>query len=131
MAKSVTAPVSGKALLKKVQELSHLSRREVARRCGYTTTSRNGTERVNLVDFYDAVLVARGVPLEPESVRSNRGRELSYRVSVHKNGQILLGPAYTRAMRANPGDEFELKLGRKHIHLTQITGDDMDGEDLE
>ena len=121
-------PLTGKALLQKVKELSHLSRRETARRCGYCSPNKKGEgDRVNLTKFYDAVLAARGIPLESGGVKDGRGREPTYRVSVHKNGQIVIGSTYTEAMGLKPGDEFEIKLGYKHIHLKQI-GEDADEE---
>ncbi|MBW4649055.1 MAG: AbrB family transcriptional regulator [Kastovskya adunca ATA6-11-RM4] len=123
MAETATAPLTGKALLQKVKELSHLPRRETAKRCGYYTVTKNDQTRVNLTDFYDAVLAAKGVPLDPEGTKDGRGREPTYRVSVHKNGQIVIGATYTSAMGLNPGDEFEIKLGYKHIHLKQVDSD--------
>ena len=123
MTETATAPLTGKALLQKVKELSHLPRRETAKRCGYYTVTKNDQTRVNLTDFYDALLVARGVPLSPEGSKDGRGREPTYRVSVHQNGQIVIGAAYTKAMGLKPGDEFEIKLGYKHIHLIQIDVD--------
>ncbi len=115
-----TPPLTGKALLQKVKELHDYSRRETAKLCGYYTITKNEQTRVNLTDFYDAVLAAKGVPLDPESTKDGRGREPTYRVSVHKNGQIVIGSTYTQAMGLNPGDEFEIKLGYKHIHLKQV-----------
>jgi AbrB family looped-hinge helix DNA binding protein len=123
MTETATTPLTGKALLQKVKELSHLPRRETAKRCGYYTTTKNDQTRVNLTDFYDAVLAAKGVPLDPEGAKDGRGREPTYRVSVHKNGQIVIGATYTQAMGLKPGDEFEIKLGYKHIHLKQMDGD--------
>ncbi|MBD2185591.1 AbrB family transcriptional regulator [Planktothrix sp. FACHB-1355] len=123
MAETATAPLSGKALLQKVKELSHLSRRETAKACGYYTTTKSNQVRVNLTDFYDAVLAAKGIALEPESEKDGRGREATYRVSVHKNGQIVIGSAYTQAMGLKPGDEFEIRLGYKHIRLIQLDRD--------
>jgi bifunctional DNA-binding transcriptional regulator/antitoxin component of YhaV-PrlF toxin-antitoxin module len=41
----------------------------------------------------------------------------SHRVSVHANGQILIGKAYTEMVKLQPGDNFEIKLGYKHIYL--------------
>ncbi|GAB1538738.1 hypothetical protein NUACC21_14020 [Scytonema sp. NUACC21] len=64
-------------------------------------------------------------------------REPTYRVSVHQNGQIVIGATYTKAMGLKPGDEFEIKLGYKHIHLIQIDSDkkiltsDMDDSELD
>ena len=123
MTDTSTTPLTGKALLQKVKELSHLPRRETAKRCGYYTTTKSDQTRVNLTDFYDAVLAAKGVPLDPEGTKDGRGREPTYRVSVHKNGQIVIGSTYTQAMGLQPGDEFEIKLGYKHIHLKQVDAD--------
>jgi len=131
MAETATAPLTGKALLQKVKELAHLPRRETAKRCGYYTETKNGQTRVNLTDFYDAVLAAKGVPLDPEGAKDGRGREPTYRVSVHKNGQIVIGSTYTQAMGLEPGDEFEIKLGYKHIHLKQLDSDREDASDAE
>jgi hypothetical protein len=128
MSENATNPLTGKALLQKVKELGHLPRRETAKRCGYYTVTKNDQTRVNLTDFYDALLAAKGVPLDPEGVKDGRGREPTYRVSVHKNGQIVIGSTYTQAMGLQPGDEFEIKLGYKHIHLKQL---DMSKEELE
>jgi len=120
MTETATTPLTGKALLQKVKELSHLPRRETAKRCGYYTTTKSNQGRVNLTDFYDAILAARGIPLGTENSKDGRGREPTYRVSVHKNGQIVIGATYTQAMGLKPGDEFEIKLGYKHIHLIQM-----------
>ncbi len=122
MADTSPTPLTGKALLQKVKELSHLPRRETAKRCGYYTVTKNKQTRVNLTDFYDALLVAKGLPLDPEGTKDGRGREPTYRVSVHKNGQIVIGAAYTQEMGLKPGDEFEIKLGYKHIRLIQLDG---------
>ena len=129
MTETATTPLTGKALLQKVKELSHLPRRETAKRCGYYTITKDNQTRVNLTDFYDAVLAAKGVPLDPEGAKDGRGREPTYKVSVHKNGQIVIGSTYTQAMGLKEGDKFEIKLGYKHIHLKQIDGDgDSDDE---
>lgn len=123
MTDTATAPLTGKALLQKVKELSHLPRRERAKRCGYYTLTKNNQTRVNLTEFYNALLEASGIPLSPEGSKDGRGREPTYRVSVHKNGQIVIGATYTQEMGLKPGDEFEIKLGYKHIHLIQLDAD--------
>jgi AbrB-like transcriptional regulator len=113
-------PLVGKALTDKVKELSHLPRRETALGCGYHTTSPSGRQRANLSAFYDAILQAKGIKLESKNGGDGRGREASYRITVHQNGQIVIGSAYTKAMKGKPGDEFEIKLGYKHISLKAI-----------
>ncbi len=109
-------PLTGKALLQKIKECSHLGMREQAKMCGYYSKNR-----VNLAEFYKAYVAAHGIPLDSEQSRDRRGREPTYRVAVHKNGQIVIGATYTQEMGLNPGDEFEIKLGYKHIHLRQIS----------
>jgi AbrB-like transcriptional regulator len=120
MAQVATAPLTGKALLQKVKELSHLARREQAKQCGYFSVTKRNETRVTLREFYDALLLANGLGLDPESNKDGRGREPTYRVSVHKNGQIVIGAAYTASMGLKPGDEFIIKLGYKHIQLVQV-----------
>jgi AbrB-like transcriptional regulator len=115
-----TTALTGKALLQKLKELPHLSRREKARECGYYTVAKDGQIRVSSGEFMNAVLAAKGVSLDIEDSKDGGGREASYRVSVHKNGQMVIGAAYTEKMGLQVGDEFEIKLGYKHIHLKQI-----------
>lgn len=113
-------PLSGKQLLAKVKELSHLSRVETAKQCGYYRISKAGQVRTSLTDFYDAVLAAKGVPVGISDGKDNRGRDASYMLRVHQNGQIVIGAAYTKEMGLQQGDEFNIKLGYKHIHLEAI-----------
>lgn len=115
---STEAPLVGKALLQKVKELSHLAKRETAKQCGYVKTSASGGVRTDLSGFYDAVLAAKGVKLD-ESGRDSRGKVATYKATVHKNGQLLIGSAYTKGMGLKEGDVFTIKLGYKHIHLIQ------------
>ncbi len=122
----MTEALTGKALLQKVKELSQLPRRETAKQCGYYSVTKDGQTRVNLTDFYNAVLSAKGVPLDMGAAKDGRGREPTYRVSVHKNGQIVIGSTYTEQMGLKPGDEFEIKLGYKHIHLKQVEAGEED-----
>jgi hypothetical protein len=123
MTDTVTSPLTGKALLQKAKELNNLPKREQAKKCGYFTRGKDGVDRVNLTEFYEAVLAARGFAINPEQNKDGRGREPTFRVSVHKNGQIVIGYSYTRSMGLNEGDEFEIKLGYKHIHLIQLSNE--------
>ncbi len=115
---AITAPLTGKALLQKVKELSHLAKRETAKQCGYVKTTASGGVRTDLSGFYDAVLTAKGVKLD-ETSRDSRGKVATYKATVHKNGQLLIGSAYTKGMGLKEGDTFTIKLGYKHIHLIQ------------
>ncbi len=114
-------PLVGEELLHKVKELEDLSKSEKAKRCGYYIVNKNGLERVNMMQFLNALVEAEGIDLDSQSEGKGRGgRSASYRISVQTNGNLLIGKAYTRQLGLNPGDEFEITLGRKHIRLKQV-----------
>ena len=46
--------------------------------------------------------------------------------TVQGNGNLLIGKAYTAMLDLQPGDEFEIKLGRKQIRLAPLGADDED-----
>ncbi|AFY83938.1 MULTISPECIES: AbrB family transcriptional regulator [Oscillatoriales] len=120
-------PLVGEDLLQKVKDLENLSKEEKARECGYYTVTKNGVERVNMMKFLNALIDAEGIELDGKQNGQGRGgRSASYRISVQSNGNLLIGSAYTKQMDLNPGDEFEISLGRKHIHLRQIDKDSDD-----
>lgn len=114
-------PLTGEALIKKVKDLGGLSKEEKARECGYFTVTKSGVERVNMMKFLNALIDAEGIELDGKASTNGRGgRSASYRISVQSNGNLLIGAAYTKQMDLRPGDEFEISLGRKHIHLKQV-----------
>ena len=123
---SNTDALKGKALLKKVEELEHLSKEEKAKTCGYYTVTKQGVTRVNMMKFLNALIEAKGIQIDSTQSGNGRGgRSASYRITVQSNGNLLIGSAYTKQMGLKPGDEFEITLGRKHIRLTQL---DSNGE---
>jgi len=119
--KKNSEPLSGEGLVQKVKDLGNLSKEEKARKCGYYTVTKNGVERVNMMKFLNALIDAEGIKLDGKRNGNGRGgRSASYRISVQSNGNLLIGAAYTKQMDLQPGDEFEISLGRKHIHLHQV-----------
>jgi len=122
-------PLTGPKLISKVKELSGATnKKEIARACGYYSFTKAGKERVNLAGFLNAVLSAQGLGVEEVAEKRGRGgREANFRIQVQKNGNLLIGPAYTRSMGLLPGDTFEIALGRKHIKLIHVLED---GDDL-
>ena len=121
-------PLTGDELIDKVKELETLSKEEKAKACGYYTITKNGIERVNMMQFLNALIDAEGIELDSSPKANGRGgRSASYRVSVQSNGNLLIGSAYTKQLGLNSGDEFEISLGRKHIRLKQLEREgDMD-----
>lgn len=130
MAQKKGNPLTGEALLQKVKDLGNLSREEKAKACGYYTETKNGVQRVNMMKFLNALMDAEGIHLDSNgNGRGRGGRSASYKISVQSNGNLLIGAAYTKKMGLKPGDEFEITLGRKHIHLKQVTGFDDEDEE--
>ncbi len=124
-------PLVGEELLKKVKELGNLSKDEKAKECGYYTVTKNGIERVNMMKFLNALIDAEGIQLDGSSGANGRGgRSASYRISVQSNGNLLIGSAYTKQMNLQPGDEFIITLGKKHIRLRQVDAEGKDDADL-
>lgn len=115
-------------LLNKVRELADASKSDVVRACGYVSTTKDGRERLNFTAFYEAVLDAKGVEVG-RSGGAKTGRKLSFLATVQGNGNLLIGKAYTKKLGLNPGDEFEIKLGRKHIRLVPLGSEDDGGEE--
>ena len=126
MAKPTTTnPLTGQELLDKIEELGDLSKEEKAKVCGYVTSTKKGLPRVNMMKFYNALMEAKDIDLDSSANGQGRGgRSASYRISVQSNGNLLIGAAYTKKMSLNIGDEFEITLGRKHIHLKQVGTDE-------
>ena len=114
-------PLTGPALVEQVKKLANKSKEEKARACGYYTVTKNGLERVNMMKFLNALIDAEGINIDSQQSENGRGgRKASYRITVQSNGNLLIGSAYTKQMGLEPGDVFEITVGRKHIHLKQV-----------
>ena len=116
---TVKGPLVGSELLKKVKELGDVSKSDLVRKCGYVSRKKSGGERLNFTAFYEALLEAKGVNLASESAGGigKGGRKLSYVATVQGNGNLLIGKAYTALLDLKPGDNFEIKMGRKGFRL--------------
>ncbi len=114
--------LTGTELLAKVKELGDVSKSDLVREAGYVSTKKDGGERLNFTAFYEALLEAKGVSLGDGNGKG--GRSLSYVATVQGNGNHLIGKAYSALLDLSPGDEFEIKLGRKQIRLVPVGGAD-------
>ena len=112
----------GSELLAKVKGLGDASKSELVRECGYVSTKKDGSERLNFTAFYEALLEAKGFSLGDEEGkgRGKGGRKLAYSTKVQFNGNLMVGKAYIAMLDFKPGDEFEIKLGRKQIQLIPL-----------
>ena len=115
--------LTGSDLLAKVKELGDVSKSELVRECGYVSEKKDGGERLNFTAFYEALLEAKGINLSSDGAAIGKGgRKLSYTAKVQGNGNLLVGKAYTAMMNLEPGDEFDIKLGKNAIRLIPVGG---------
>ena len=121
--------LAGTELLTKVKELGDVSKTELATQCGYVSKKKDGSDRVNFTAFYEALLGAKGVELGGNASVGKGGRKWSYVATVQGNGNLLVGKAYTAMLELNPGDEFEIKLGKKAIRLIPVGGSEEESEE--
>ena len=119
--------LTGAELLAKVKELGDISKSDLVRACGYVSSKKDGSERLNFTAFYEALLNAKGVDFGGDSKTGKGGRKLSFSTKIQFNGNLMVGKAYTAMLDLKPGDEFEIKLGRKQIRLVPLDSED-DGE---
>ncbi|MCP9916248.1 AbrB family transcriptional regulator [Cyanobium sp. ATX 6F1] len=118
--------LTGTELLAKIKELGEASKSVLVRATGYVTAKKNGTERLNYTAFYEALLAAKGTSFGDKAgqLASKAGRNLSYATKVQFNGNLMVGKAYTSLLDLKPGDEFEIKLGKKQIRLVPLGATD-------
>jgi hypothetical protein len=120
--------LTGPDLLSKVKELGDVSKSDLVRACGYVSGKKDGGDRLNFTAFYEALLEAKGVSLgeggKGSGGRGRPGRQLSYATKVQFNGNLMVGKAYTAMLGLKPGDEFEIKLGRKQVRLVPVGGEE-------
>ena len=115
--------LTGAELLNRVKELGDCAKTDLARGCGYVVTKKDGSEQVKFTAFYEALLEAKGLSFSSGGAGVGKGgRKLSYKAVVQGNGNLLIGKAYTAILELQPGDEYEIKLGRKQIRLIPVGG---------
>jgi len=114
--------LAGTELLAKVKELGDVSKSDLVRSAGYVSTKKDGTERLNFTAFYEALLEAKGMNFGAGNSggKGKPGRSLSFNTKIQFNGNLMVGKAYTAQLGLEPGDEFEIKLGRKQIKLIPL-----------
>lgn len=117
--------LTGPELIAKVKELGDCSKSDLVRSCGYVSIKKDGSERLNFTAFYEALLAAKGVEvgLPSKAGRSGRGRKLTFTTKVQFNGNLMIGKAYTAQLDLKPGDQFQIKLGRRAITLIPMGSD--------
>lgn len=114
--------LTGKKVLKFLEDNKQKTAKQLAIEAGYFTDVGEGKIRANVNAFYRAVLDAQGISVgeDNDEQERKRGRDLSYIITVQQSGTLVIGAGYTKKMGLNPGDEFEIRLGRKRIYLNPL-----------
>lgn len=55
-------PLTGQALIEKLNALQEVPTLEALKQCGYVSVNSTGEEEANLLAFYDAILEIQGIP---------------------------------------------------------------------
>lgn len=111
--------LKGQELLAKIQGLGEAPRVDVARACGYVSTKKDGSERINFTAFYEAIVDAKGVTLAPPAtkVKSGRGKAPSYQAKLTGKGIVPVGAAYTSEAGWEPADTVSITVSDGRIIL--------------
>jgi hypothetical protein len=115
--------LTGTELLAKVKELGEASRTDVARACGYVSTKKDGSERINFTAFYEAIMEAKGVTLAPpasKAKKGSRGKAPSYKATISAKGMVPIGAAYTSEAGWGGGDTVGITVNGDTITLIRI-----------
>lgn len=117
-------PLTGAALIEKVRDMAGAAKSDLARACGYFTIKKDGTERINFTEMYEALLHAQGLditPTKPPTTGGGKaGRSLSYTTTIQGNNNLLVGKAYTIPLGFVPGDVFSIQAEGDTIMLTKV-----------
>ena len=112
--------LTGAALLTKVKELGDVSKSDLVQACGYVSTKKDGGERLNYTEFYQALLEAKGVDV---LFKGSQDDHLDFIATVDSNGDLEIDKKYTALLDLKPGDQFDIKIARKGFRLV-VPGDD-------
>jgi AbrB-like transcriptional regulator len=111
--------LTGKALVAKTKTLRHLNISETARQCGYFRIDKSGKTRIELKKYYDALMVAQNLRND-RTKTAKRGRQVTNLTSTQKNGNIVIGAAYTNAFNFPEGTKWSIKVSSKKIVLEKV-----------
>ena len=110
--------LSGNDLVRFVKSHPDLTESEQARQAGYTRTTPEGKEQLLLKAFNKALLEANGITF---ARAGHRGKTAGFETTVHKNGNLMVGKAYTQRFGLDAGTRVQIVLDEDEIRLVPIT----------
>jgi hypothetical protein len=110
------APLTGIELLTLVESSEYKTKSDLVREAGYVTEKEDGKEVLNFAAFYDGILQAKGVNFKFSGGNGDSpGRKLSNLSSVHKNGNFIIGNAYTKKAGIEPGAKYTIEIDEEKV----------------
>ena len=104
----------GDDLISFVKKNGAMTKSELAKATGYTSTDKDGSIRCNITAMTSALVEAAGFSFGKGDAKVGiGGRKLSYTAKVQGNGNLLVGKAYTAMLGLETGAEFEIKLSKQ------------------
>lgn len=114
--------LTGSELLAKIAEMGSASKSDIARACGYVTTKKDGSERINFTAYYEAIITAKGVDLgtpAPKTKGGKRGKPLSFCVKASKGGVIPVTAGYAELIGVGPSQHVMIEHSDGWLKLTK------------
>lgn len=125
--------LEGEALVAKIKSVPGLSKADIVRACGYVSRKENGSERLDFLAFYEALLEAKGLQAgsresaampNPRSIKKRIKGNESFQVLVANEGSVLLTRGCARQLDLQPGDKFRVRLESGAIILDPVDADE-------
>ena len=109
--------LAGTDLLDFVRSNAQLPKDQLMEKAGYVSIRESdGKKTYKSNEFMNSLLQAQGIVLTPAKT-GGMGRQLSYKTSCMKNGNVTIGKAYFEKAGASKGDSYEVIVGEKQIIL--------------
>lgn len=112
--------LTGTELLEYVKTNSTIPKDQLMAGAGYSYVREDGKTSYKTSVFMNNLLEAQGITLTPPKTSGGTGRQLSYKTSCMKNGNVTIGKAYFEKQGAAVGDTFDIVVGDKQIILKPI-----------
>ncbi len=120
-------PLTGEELLHKVKKLGNLSKEEKAKTCGYYSITRDGLERVKMMQFLNALIDAEGIVLdgtgrnsEHEEPRASGQIAVRSNKSIDSNEIIAIKRANKPIPKPKPSSQPVQPLGDQQPEVQQL-----------
>jgi AbrB-like transcriptional regulator len=102
-----------------------MAQNDIAYKAGYFSVTKKGALRINVTQFHEALLAAKGVPVAKKKSVTGRGRGSAglTRARVSGTGMLLVSQLAVREVGAEPGAIFQVSFPAEGQILLTNTGE--------